>query len=152
MIDTTMIPEPVNGPYGQLLGDTDDPGEVTGAVGQTSFEQPRTGGMGEAPIGQRLFSRVPGPIKLALAGARAKYPAVRVADLMLATVPPIRYLSIKVGPTGACLDMLCLGACLEPGCTYKHPLAARLTFDPTWAAAAATKLKAWYIASTASQG
>jgi hypothetical protein len=68
---------------------------------------------------------------------------------MGATTPPLKYTAIRVGPTGACLDMLCFGACKEPDCTYKHPT-LRISIDPARAAAAATKLKAGYAAYEAS--
>jgi hypothetical protein len=142
MIETTMIPAQMNVPFQELLGVND---ETSGAGGQESFEQPRAGRVGEAPAGQRVFARIPGPIKTALAGARQKYPNLRVADLMGATTPPLKYSTIRVGPTGACLDMLCFGICKEPDCTYKHPT-ARINIDPARAAAAATKLKAGYAA------
>jgi hypothetical protein len=150
MIATTMIPEMVNVPYDQLLGadaDTND----TRSGGQDSFERPRGGSGGEVPVGQRVFSRVPGSLKSALSGARTRYPRIRVADIMNAPVPPIRYSAIKGGPTGACLDMLYLGSCNEPDCTYKHPT-TRLSLDPARAAAAASKLKAGYAAYVANQG
>jgi hypothetical protein len=40
---------------------------------------------------------------------------------MAATLPPIKYTAIKLRPTGACLDMICFGACKAAECTYKHP-------------------------------
>lgn len=150
MIETTMIPEQTNVPYQELLG-TAMHDETTGPGGQESFEQPRTGRTGEAPVGSRVFSRVPGSIKAALTGARARYPDLRIADIMGAPTPPLRYTAIRVGPTGACLDMLCLGACKEPECTYKHPT-ARISIDPARAAAAASKLKAGLAAYEANQG
>jgi hypothetical protein len=67
MIETTMIPEQVNVPYGQLLTGVGDE-DAGGAGGQESFEQPyNSGAGGDAPVGQRTFSRVPGAIKTALA-------------------------------------------------------------------------------------
>jgi hypothetical protein len=47
---------------------------------------------------------------------------------MAATTPPLRYTSVKIGPTGACLDMLCIGACsvvpirgiYNPAITYQY--------------------------------
>jgi hypothetical protein len=149
MIDTTMIPKMVNVPYGQLLGSAEQGEAMPSYSGQESPSEYRSADTGEAPVGQRTFSRVPGPIKAALAGARSKYPNIRVADLMMATVPPLKYTSIKVGPTGACLDMLCLGTCKEAGCTYKHPT-TRVGIDPTRAVSAAIKLKLGYAAYTAS--
>jgi hypothetical protein len=70
---------------------------------------------------------------------------------MAAANPPLKYSAIKVGPNGACLDMLCLGACLEAGCSYKHPM-TRIWIDPARAAAAATKLKQGYTAYVTAQG
>jgi hypothetical protein len=109
MIATTMIPEMVNVPYDQLLGGkTEDRDAGTG--GQASFEQPRGGRGGEAAVGQRrVFSWVPGAIKSALSGARARrarHPEIRISDTMSAPTPPLKYSAIKGGPTGACLDML----------------------------------------------
>jgi hypothetical protein len=146
MIETTMIPEMVNVPYDQLLGGMEV--QPTGPGGQESFEQPRGSRGGEAPVGQRVFTRVPGAMKSALSGARTKYPTVRISDFMSATTPPIKYSAIKGGPTGACLDMLYLGSCNEPDCTYKHP-STRLSLDPARAAAAASKLKVGYAAYVA---
>jgi hypothetical protein len=152
MIETSMIPEQVNVPYDQLIAGGRSTEDRTGAGGQESFEHPRTpASSGEAPVGQRVFNRIPGSIKAALTGARARYPSLKISDLMTAPVPPLRYATIKVGPTGACLDMLCLGACNDEGCTYKHP-ATRISIDPARAAAAATKLKAGYEAYRASHG
>lgn len=143
MIATTMIPEMVNVPYDQLLGTDSD--TRAGSGGQASFEQPRGDRSGDAAVGERVFSRVPGPMKSALSGARSKYPDIRISDLMNAVSPPIRYSNIRGGPTGACLDMLYLGSCNEPSCTYKHP-STRISLDPARASAAATKLKAGYVA------
>ena len=70
---------------------------------------------------------------------------------MAATSPPIKYSAIKIGPNGACLDMLCLGMCKEPGCSYKHPV-TRISLDPARAAAAASKLKQGYAAYTEAHG
>jgi hypothetical protein len=147
MISTTMIPEMVNVPYDQLLG-ADAGYHESGSGGQESFEQPRSSGGGEVPVGQRLFARVPRSIKSALSGARAKYPHLRISDIMSAPVPPIKYSSIKGGPTGACLDMLYFGSCNEADCTYKHPT-TRLSLDPSRAATAASKLKVGYAAYAA---
>jgi hypothetical protein len=99
MIATTMIPEIMNVPYDQLLGMGPDGYEI-GSGGQESFEQTR-GGRGEAASGQRIFHRVPGSMRSALSGARAKYPTIRIADIMNATIPPIKYSVVKGGPTGA---------------------------------------------------
>jgi hypothetical protein len=60
-------------------------------------------------------------------------------------MPPIQNTTVKIGPMGACLDMLCFGACKEAGCTYKHPT-TQISFDPVQAARAATKLKMGYAA------
>jgi hypothetical protein len=69
---------------------------------------------------------------------------------MNATIPPIKYSLVKGGPTGACLDMLYLGACNKPACMYKNP-STRLSLDPAKAAAVASKLKAGYAAYEAKQ-
>lgn len=150
MLETTMIPEQVNVPYGQLLLGITEPEPRSGGGGQDSYEPPRYEGSSDVPIDQRVFSRVPGPIRAALAGARTKYPAIRIAAIMAASTPPIKYNAIKVGPNGACLDMLCFGLCQDPGCTYKHPL-TRISIDPARASAAASKLKAGYAAYVAKQ-
>jgi hypothetical protein len=143
MLETTMIPEQVNVPYGQLLAGAPAPAHTTS--GQDSYEPPYSESGGEVPVDQRIFSRVPGPIRTALTGARTHYPSLRIAELMAAASPPIKYSAIKIGPNGACLDMLCLGRCQEPGCSYKHPL-TRISIDPARAAAAASKLKQGYEA------
>jgi hypothetical protein len=101
-------------PYEQLLRGVDK-GVGNGGMeagGQDSFEPARAPSAADTPVGQRNFNRVPGPIKTALAGARAKYlAALRVADFMAAATPPLWYTDVKIGPTGACLDTLCLGSC-----------------------------------------
>jgi hypothetical protein len=102
-------------------------------------------------VGQRNFGRVPGPLKAALAGARTKYPTIRVSDIMHAVSPPVKYTNIKLGPTGACLDMLCLGSCKEPSCTYKHPT-ARVSIDPARASKTAAELKPAYAQYVATHG
>jgi hypothetical protein len=139
MLETTMIPEQVNVPYGQLLAGTESIGR---GGGQDSFEPPHGSYSGEmdVPEIQQIFSRVPGPIKAALAGAQARYPTIRIAGIMAAATPPLKYSAIKVGPNGARLDIRCLGACQEAGCSYKHPL-TQISIDPARAAAVASKLK-----------
>jgi hypothetical protein len=70
------------------------------AGGQDSFEPAHAPGAGDAPLDQRIFGRIPGPIKTEFTmGAQARYPALQVADLMAATSPPLRYLAIKISPT-----------------------------------------------------
>jgi hypothetical protein len=147
MLETTMIPEQVNVPYGQLLhGITEDDSASWG--GEMSELPPRHEGSSDLPVGQRAFARVPGPIRAALAGARTQYPTIQIAAIMAAASPPIKYSAVKVGPNGACLDMLCLGLCQDPACSYKHPI-TRISIDPARAAAAASKLKAGYAAYVA---
>jgi hypothetical protein len=117
MIETTIIPEQVNVPYEQLLRGVDEGvgNGGTEAGGQDSFEPARAPSTADAPVGQRNFNRVPGPIKTALvAGARTKYPALRVlADLTVAATPLLRYTAVKIGSTGACLDMHALSGILQ---------------------------------------
>jgi hypothetical protein len=152
MIETTMIPEQVNVPYDHLLGGMGAGDDAAWTGGQDSAEPPYApSGQGDAPIGQRTFNRVPGSLKAALAGARTKYPNIRVSDIMGAATPPIKYSVIKLGPTGACLDMLCFGACKEATCTYKHPV-TRVTIDPARAAVTAAKLKTGYAAYVLAHG
>jgi hypothetical protein len=69
MLETMMIPEQVNVLYKQLLLGINTDGNMYGSKGQDSFEQPSAPGSADAPVGQRVFNRVPGPIKAALAGA-----------------------------------------------------------------------------------
>lgn len=116
MIKTMMIPEQMNVPEQELLGaaSRDNP---MGTGGHKSFEQPQANCTGNAPVGQQNFSPVPGSIKSALSVARLMYPELQITDVMRAMTPPIQYSAIRVGPTSACLDMLCFGACKEPKCT-----------------------------------
>jgi hypothetical protein len=146
MIKTTMVPKQVNVSYDQLLfgaipAEEGNRDSGMGADGQESFEPAQAPGTGDATMGQRHFGHVPGPVKTALVGVREKYPSLQVVDLMAATLPPLRYLAIQIGPSGACLDMLCFGSCKEPRCTYKHP-ATRFNIEPAGASTAASKLKA----------
>ena len=79
MIETTMVPKQANVLYEQLLfGATpSDKGYGNGGVGgQEGYEPACALGVADAPVGQRNFNRVLGPIKMVLAGARAKYPAL----------------------------------------------------------------------------
>jgi hypothetical protein len=150
MLETTMIPEQVNVPYGQLLSSV--PEEIPMGHGPRSYDPPpNDAGAGDVPVGQRTFNRVPGPIRAALSGARARFPHIRIADIMAAATPPIKYSAIKLGPNGACLDMICLGLCKEPECTYKHPV-TRISMDPARALGAAAKLKVGYAAYAVAQG
>lgn len=128
-----MIPEQVNVPYERLLLGINADDNMYGSRGQESFEQPSAPGSADAPVGQQVFNLVPGPIKAALAGPRSKYPMIWVSEIMGAVTPPIKYTVIKLGPMGACLDMLCLGICKEVSCPYKHPLTG-ISIDPSRAA------------------
>jgi hypothetical protein len=136
----TMIPEQVNMTYDQLMA-----GVAAALPGGSpeSFDKPDMGRAGDAPVGQQVFNHKPGSLKAALAGGRARYPSIWVSDIMGAAVP--KYTSVKLKPMGACLDMLCLGACKEIGCTYKHPTMG-ISIDPARAAMVAAILKAGYAA------
>jgi hypothetical protein len=95
MIETMMIPEQMNVPYHELLGAVlrDNP---MGPGGQESFKQPWANHAIDAPVGQRYFSRVPGPIKSALSGAHLlKYRELRIADVMAAATLSLRYSAIR---------------------------------------------------------
>lgn len=128
MIKTMMILEQMNVHYEDLLG-TQVHDETMGARGQASFET-RMGCAGKAPVGQWVFSWVQGSIQVVLARACLKYPNLWITEVMGAPTPPIKYSAIRVGPTCACLDMLCFGVCKDHKCTYKH-LTARITIDLT---------------------
>ena len=39
---------------------------------------------------------------------------------MNATLPPLNYSVVKMGPNGSCLDYLCFGECTNRTCTFKH--------------------------------
>jgi hypothetical protein len=90
--------------------------------------------------GPKVYRQVPGPIKAALTGARTAYPGVRLAAIIAAAVPPLPYSKVKLGPSGACLDFLALGECLNDQCTYRHD--AGMTVPPTQVGRVAPKLKA----------
>ncbi len=72
----------LNVPYAQLLGQDS---------GEPAYEpEMATSAPGASPRGEtRTFRHVPSSIKAILRGARSKYPAVTIADLMAAHVPPL---------------------------------------------------------------
>jgi hypothetical protein len=152
MIKTSMIPEQVNIPYDQLVAGGQSGNDYMGRGGQESFEPPQSASSEDAPVSQRTFNQVPGPIRTALIGARTKYTDARMADLMAATLQLTKYTSLRIGPMGTCPNMLCLGACKEASCTYKHPLTRIIIDPPAQAAAVATKLKAGYDAYKLAHG
>jgi hypothetical protein len=80
---------------------------ITGS-GQDSQESSFNDGQGDVPVGQQTFNWVLGTIKAALSGAQVRFPNLRIADLLAATSSPIKCSAIKLGPNGACLDMLSL--------------------------------------------
>jgi hypothetical protein len=127
-------------PYAELLGQ--DSGE--------SSYSPDTGAAGNrAPTETRTFRHVPTAIKTILRGARSKYPALTMAELMAAHTPPLQYAQVKLGPNGSCLDFLCFGSCKSSRCSYKH--AANASIATARAEAIAPKLGAAFTAYDASQ-
>jgi hypothetical protein len=130
----------LNVPYAELLGQ--DSGE--------SSYSPDTGAAGNrAPTETRTFRHVPTAIKTILRGARSKYPALTMAELMAAHTPPLQYAQVKLGPNGSCLDFLCFGSCKSSRCSYKH--AANASIATARAEAIAPKLGAAFTAYDASQ-
>lgn len=131
----------LNVPYAELLGQ---------GSGEASYG-PETGSSGgRAQSETRTFRHVPTSIKAILRGARSKYPAVTMAELMAAHSPPLQYAQIKLGPSGSCLDYLCFGSCKNARCSYKH--AANASIATARAEAIAPKLGAAYTAYDAEQG
>ena len=55
----------------------------------------------------------------AILPARTKRATVKVTDLINAT-PPVPYNNVRVGASGSCLDMIFLGKCVDPQCTFSH--------------------------------
>jgi hypothetical protein len=47
-------------------------------------------------------------------------PHVKITDLINATTPPAPYSNVRVGTAGSCLDMIILGKCVNPQCTFSH--------------------------------
>jgi hypothetical protein len=73
----------LNVPYRQLMGRDS---------GEASYSQDSGPLQGAPARGEpRTFRHVPAPIKTVLRGARSKYPAVTIADLMAAHNPPLQY-------------------------------------------------------------
>jgi hypothetical protein len=131
----------LNVPYAELLGQ---------GSGEPSYG-PETGRAGSrTQTESRTFRHVPAAIKTILRGARSKYPALTMAELMAAHSPPLQYAQIKLGPSGSCLDFLCFGSCKNSGCSYKH--AANASVATARAEAIAPKLGAAYTAYDANQG
>jgi hypothetical protein len=129
----------LNTPYAQLLGqDAGEPSEGTDDTGMTSSR-------GES----RTFRHVPPSIKTALRGVRTKYPAITIAELMVAHDPPLTYAQVKLGPNGSCLDYLCFGACKNARCSYKH--GATSAIQATRAETVAPKLAEAYTAYDAAR-
>jgi hypothetical protein len=127
----------LNVPYAQLLGqDSGEPAYEPEMAASAPGANPR----GET----RTFRHVPSSIKAILRGARSKYPAVTIADLMAAHVPPLQYAQVKLGPNGSCLDYICFGACKNGSCTYKHSVTAAV--PAARAESVAPKLGAAYSA------
>jgi hypothetical protein len=135
-VATGIVQAHLNVPYSQLLGQ--DSGEASHS------DETRAGARSEAHVGPRLFRHVPAAIKTILRGARTKHPTLTVAELMAAHQPPLQYGQVKLGPNGSCLDYLCLGACKNSQCTYKH--SATATIAASRAEAVAPKLGAAYTA------
>jgi hypothetical protein len=140
-IATEIVQAHLNVPFAQLFGqDSGEPSHSpdTGAGGQArARSEPRT------------FRHVPAAIKTILRGARSKYPSLTVAELMGAHVPPLQYAQVKLGPNGSCLNFLCLGACKNGQCTYKHTETASIATARV--EAVAPKLGAAYNAYDAAQ-
>jgi hypothetical protein len=127
----------LNTPYAQLLGQ--DAGEPS-----MSFDEPRESSNGSGNSESRTFRHIPASIKAILRGARSKYPALTIADLMAAHDPPLNYSQVKMGTNGACLDYICFGACRNARCSYKHQ--ASCSIQATRAETVAPKLGAAYSA------
>jgi hypothetical protein len=124
-------------PYGTLLStDTEEAVPRHGQVEGTYGASPRTE--------SKTFRHVPPTIKTLLRGARSKYPSITIAEMMAAHEPPLQYAQVKLGPSGSCLDFLCLGSCKNNRCSYKHPATA--TIAAARASAVGPKLGAAYSA------
>jgi hypothetical protein len=128
-----------NVPYTELLGrdPSGDLGHETGTATARASSESRT------------FRHVPPAIKRILQGARSKYPAVTIAEIMAAHSPPLQYAQVKLGPNGSCLDYFCFGHCKNTSCSYKHDATASISVAR--AEAIAPKLGAAYTAYDASR-
>jgi hypothetical protein len=130
----------LNVPFADLLGQDS---------GKSSYS-PDTGSAGNrTPRETRTFPHLPAAIKTILRGARSKYPALTMAELMAAHTPPLQYAQVKLGPDGNCLDFLCFGSCKSSPCSYKHAVNASIT--TARAEAIAPKLGAAFTAYNAGQ-
>jgi hypothetical protein len=130
----------LNVPHTELLGQDSSESSYSPDTGSTR---------GRAPSESRTFRHVPAVIKTILRGARSKYPALTMAELMAAHDPPLQYAQIKLGPSGSCLDFLCFGSCKNSRCSYKH--AANASIATARAEAIAPKLGAAFTAYDANQ-
>jgi hypothetical protein len=135
-VATGIVQAHSNVPYTELLGQD---------LGEASHE-PKAGTSdgGRAQGGAKTFRHVPAAIKAILRGARSKYPALVIADLMGASESPLQYSQVKMGPDGACLDFLCFGSCKNSHCSYKHTATASIA--ATRAEVVTPKLGAAYSA------
>jgi hypothetical protein len=140
-IATGIVQAHLNVPYAQLLGQESGQPSYSSDTGAEAVPRTRSE--------PRTFRHVPAAIKTILRGARSKYPSLTVAELMGAHVPPLQYAQVKLGPNGSCLDYLCLGACKNGQCTYKHTATASIA--TARAEAVAPKLGAAYTAYDAAQ-
>ena len=52
--------------------------------------------------------------------ACTKRATVKMTDLINATTTPVPYSNARVGAAGSCLDMIILGKCVNPQCTFSH--------------------------------
>ena len=130
----------LNVPYSELLGQES---------GEASYG-PETGSAGERTSTEsRTFRHVPAAIKAILRGARSKYPAITIAEIMAAHSPPLQYSQVKLGPNGSCMDYLCFGNCANSRCSYKHVATASIATSR--AETVAPKLGAAYTAYDASK-
>jgi hypothetical protein len=132
----------LNVPYTELLLGSD--------LEDTAYGRPETGPPGgRTQTESRTFRHVPAAIKTILRGVRSKHPAVTIAEIMAAHVPPLQYAQVKLGPAGSCMDYLCFGNCKNTKCSYKHVSTANIAASR--AEAIAPKLGAAYTAYDASK-
>jgi hypothetical protein len=130
----------LNVPYAELLGQDS---------GESSYSQKAESTGGWALMETHTLRHVPVAIKKILQGARSKYPALTMAELMAAYTLPLQYAQIKLGPSGSCLDYLCFGSCKNSPCSYKHM--ANASIATARAEAIAPKLGAAFTAYDANQ-
>jgi hypothetical protein len=127
-LETGSLKVPFNAPIERLLGFARErPVAPTQSAGGSTAEMVFGGGGLSRPPpstnvkGPPWVNPSPNAILIAaLKPAVTKDPKVTILDIMYAGQNRIRYRDIRVGTSGACLDMNMIGVCRSEGCSYNH--------------------------------